>query len=284
MKKSDDRIRKYLFAGKSISCNGSGIFRSPDDISGELPPEPISSVESVSCTESSQSCLRETIRLSKAAFYEMESREQLSSAEFVYQQSQYIRKRWWILQGGLLVLLWILLVVSESGIAVRKSMGAAAPLFAVLLLPELWKNRNARATEIEGTAFYSLRQIYAARIFLFAMADFLMLDAFFAATVLTGKMLPEEVLLQFLLPYSITCCICFGTLYSRRIVSETFALLVCSVWCILWIRTAADEKMYGMISVPAALAVTAAAVFYSGYFFFRGQKGWRNLYMVRETT
>ena len=114
----------------------------------------------------------------------MESLEQLSRAEFLYQQSQYIRKRWWILQGGLLVLLWILLAVSESGVVVQKSMGVAAPLFAVLLLPELWKNRNAQATEIEGTAFYSLRQIYAARIFLFAMADFLLLFAFFAATVL----------------------------------------------------------------------------------------------------
>ncbi len=126
MKKSDARIRKYLS-------------------------------ESVSRTESGRSCLQETIRLSKAAFYEMESREQLSRAEFLYQQSQYIRKRWWILQGGLLMLLWILLAVSESGVVVQKSMGVAAPLFAVLLLPVLWKNRNAQATEIEGTAFYSLR-------------------------------------------------------------------------------------------------------------------------------
>ncbi len=253
MKKSDARIRKYLS-------------------------------ESVSRTESGRSCLQETIRLSKAAFYEMESRGQLSSAEFLYQQSQYIRKRWWILQGGLLMLLWILLAVSESGVVVQKSMGVAAPLFAVLLLPELWKNRNAQATEIEGTAFYSLRQIYAARIFLFAMADFLLLFAFFAATVLTGKMPPEEMLLQFFLPYSVTCCICFGTLYSRKMFSETFALLACSVWCILWIQAAANEKIYGMISVPAALAVTAAAVFYSGYCIFRGQEGWRNLYAARETT
>ncbi len=112
----------------------------------------------------------------------------------------------------------------------------------------------------------------------------MLLFAFFAATVLTGKMPPEEMLLQFFLPYSVTCCICFGTLYSRKMFSETFALLACSVWCILWIQAAANEKIYGMISVPAALAVTAAAVFYSGYCIFRGQEGWRNLYAARETT
>ena len=231
MKKSDARIRKYLS-------------------------------ESVSRTESGRSCLQETIRLSKAAFYEMESLEQLSRAEFLYQQSQYIRKRWWILQGGLLVLLWILLAVSESGVVVQKSMGVAAPLFAVLLLPELWKNRNAQATEIEGTAFYSLRQIYAARIFLFAMADFLLLFAFFAATVLTGKMPPEEMLLQFFLPYSVTCCICFRVLCCRKYHSDVLAVVLCMVWTVLWAQLVVHGTVYEHISGPIWAGLVLVAMGY----------------------
>lgn len=241
MKKSDARIREYLS-------------------------------ESVSRTESGRSCLQETIRLSKAAFYEMESRGQLSSAEFLYQQSQYIRKRWWILQGGLLMLLWILLAVSESGVVVQKSMGVAAPLFAVLLLPELWKNRNADAMEIEGTAYYSLRQVYAARMFLCALVDFLLLCFFLAAVILTGKMLMEEIIIQFFLPYTVTCCICFRTLYSRRAVSEALAVLLCAVWCVLWIQIGLSEKIYEAISPLVWFLVIAAAVFYIGYCIYRGQK------------
>ena len=58
--------------------------------------------------------------------------------------------------------LWWLLVYTESGAYVKKGMGMAASLFAVLIMPELWKNRNTGAMEIEGTTFYTLRQMYAA--------------------------------------------------------------------------------------------------------------------------
>lgn len=44
--------------------------------------------------------LRETaIQASKTAFYESEANAPLSRLEFVYQQSRYIRKHWWILQA-----------------------------------------------------------------------------------------------------------------------------------------------------------------------------------------
>ncbi len=268
MKRSDVQIKKYLTPEEHISHTASG---------------PAGLCDPAGLCGSDGLRLRETIRLSKAAFYEMEAQGQLSRAEFIYQQSRYIRKCWWMLQAALLLILWFLLAISESGSVVRKCMGAAAPLFAILLLPELWKNRSTDATEIEGTAFYSLRQVYAARIFLFAIVDFLLLGTFFAAVVLTGKMLPQEILFQFFLPYSVTCCICFGTLYSRRIGSEPFALLACTVWCVLWIQLAANERIYEMLSAPACLAVTLAAAFYTGYCIFRGQKEWRNIYAVRET-
>lgn len=240
MKISDDQIRTYFKAGENISYR--------------------------------KSHLQETIRKSKMAFYEGEAEEQISGPEFVYQQSKYIHKRWWVLQGSILVLLWLLLEVSEGGLYVRKCMGAAAPLFAVLLLPELWKNRNADAMEIEGTAYYSLRQVYAARMFLCALVDFLLLCFFLAAAILTGKMLIEEIIIQFFLPYTVTCCICFRTLYSRRAVSEALAVLLCAVWCVLWIQIGLSEKIYEAISPLVWFLVIAAAVFYIGYCIYRGQK------------
>ena len=33
--------------------------------------------------------------------------------EFLFEQFKFIKKRWWVLQGGILILLWILLVDSD---------------------------------------------------------------------------------------------------------------------------------------------------------------------------
>lgn len=66
-------------------------------------------------------------------------------------------------------------------------MGTLAPLFVVLVLPELWKNRSSGALEIECTAYYSLRQIYAARMVLFGLVDLALLTLFFSAALLAGQ-------------------------------------------------------------------------------------------------
>lgn len=69
-------------------------------------------------------------------------------------------------------------------------MGTLAPLFVVLVLPELWKNRSSGALEIECTAYYSLRQIYAARMVLFGLVDLALLTLFFSAALLAGQATP----------------------------------------------------------------------------------------------
>lgn len=225
--------------------------------------------------------LQETIERSKAAFYESEEKEMLSGAEFVYVQSKYIQKRWWVLQGCVLLLLWILLKVSESSYDIRRGMGVAAPLFAILLLPELWKNQSADAMEVEGTAFYSLREVYAARIFLFALVDFLLLCTFSVATVASGKVLVEEIIVEFFLPCVVTCNICFRTLYSRRVDTRAIALLFCIVWCAIWIQIVINEKIYHAISIQIWFALFAIAVLYLGYAIYRGQKDCREIWEVK---
>lgn len=226
--------------------------------------------------------LAETIHQSKIAFYESESEGTLSRAEFLYQQSRYIHKYLWILQGCVLLLLWFLLHLSGSSFFLRRCMGVAAPLFAVLLLPELWKNRNANALEIEGTACYSLRQIYGARIFLFALVDLFFLCLFSMAAVRMGRMPVEELMIQFFLPYLVTCCICFRTLYSPRINSEAFAILLCMVWSFLWVQFL-QEKIYEAISLPLWISMTILAALYLGYCIQRGQKECGTIWEVKAS-
>ena len=100
--------------------------------------------------------------------------------EFLFEQFKFIKKRWWILQGGILVLLWILLVDSDGGANTERTLGTMSVMFSVMIIPEIWKNRSFSAVEIEKTAFYSLRQICAARILLFAVVDLLMYLPFFS--------------------------------------------------------------------------------------------------------
>ena len=91
--------------------------------------------------------------------------------EFLFEQFKFIKKRWWALQGGILFLLWILLADSDGGANTERTLGAMSVMFSVMIVPEIWKNRRFSAVEIEKTAFYSLRQICAARTLLFAAGD-----------------------------------------------------------------------------------------------------------------
>lgn len=232
----------------------------------------------VFCREQS---LCAAIQASKTAFCESEAGAPLSYLEFLYQQSLYIRKQWWILQACVLLALWMSLAVTRSCFPLRRFMGVAAPLFAIFILPELWKNRSAGALEIECTACYSLRQIYGARILLFALVDLALLSLFSLCAMGAWKIPAEDLVIQFFLPYLITCCICFRTLYSRKISSEAFAILLCSLWSLIWIELLLHETVYKAISLPLWLAMTAAAALYLGYCIKRGQENCNTIWEVK---
>lgn len=168
MRRSDRKIKKIFSTGISIPVGAGGL----------------------------QKALWESGR----AFYENEATDTLSDAEFIYQQSKYIRKRWWLLQAGILTVLWFLLEWIGSDMYLQQYMGVAASLFGILVLPEMWKSRSANAMEIEGAVYYSLQQVYAARIFLFALVDFVLLCSFSLVAVLGGIIGLEVVLVQFFFP------------------------------------------------------------------------------------
>lgn len=221
------------------------------------------------------------IEAAKKAFYEGEQERDASFPEFLYEQSRYIQKRWWILQAAVLLGLWWLLVYTESGAYVKKGMGMAASLFAVLIMPELWKNRNTGAMEIEGTTFYTLRQMYAARIMAFALADGFILGIFFAAASLSGRITLWEAVAQFFIPFNISCCICFGTLYSRKTGSEVFSVFLCMMWDAVWFLFLLQEPIYEAVTKPVWALIFISSVLYLFYCVSRGQKKWRQMWEVQ---
>ena len=183
-----------------------------------------------------------------------------------------MKKTWWLLQGALLAAVCLLLADMEADYAIRRCLGLAGPLLAVLVLPELWKNRSADATEVECTTLYTLRSIYAARLTLFAGVDLLLLSVFFAGASVLTRVTVWEMLIQFLLPFNVTSVICLATLYSRKIQSETISMVLCLLWAAVWLLVMEQNEIYTAISAPLWVLALAASFCGLGWVILRGQR------------
>ena len=198
------------------------------------------------------------------ALLKHEKETRISGFEFLYQQSRYIQKRWWFLQAAVLILLWLILQFCGSSYYMQRCTGVLASFLAVLLIPELWKNKSCGSIEIEGTARYSLRQIYAARMVLFAFVDLVLFSTFVILATQAGIISVYEVLFHFLLPFNVTCCICFGNLYCLKFGSEQMALLMCLVWSAVWLLFV-NQPIYEVISIPLLAGCFGLSLIYMAY-------------------
>lgn len=206
--------------------------------------------------------IQETIGKSKEIFFLSEREGVLAYHAFLWVQFKTIQKRWWGLQFLVLLFLWFVLLREQEYVYVERGMGVAASLFVILIIPELWKNRSSRSMEIEAVSYFSLRQIYAARMLLFGVCDIFLISVFCGAASAGLHMELTELIVQFLFPLSVTACICFGTLCSKRCFSETAALALCIVWSALWMFLVLNESIYARITFPIWLCFLGMAVVY----------------------
>lgn len=181
----------------------------------------------------------------------MQQSNRASYFEFLYEQSGFIQKRWWLLQGGVLLGMWFWLhSYMMDWTDMMRLLGIAATLFVVLIIPEIWKNKRNGAIEIEQASYYTLRQICAARMLLFAAVDLLIVTVFLGATYRTTALSLTDLVTNFLLPVNVSCCICFRTLYSKWEKSEYVAVLLCLVWVAVWMMVVANDAIYHKIATP----------------------------------
>lgn len=138
-------------------------------------------------------------------------------------------------------------------------LGVAASLFIILIVPELWKNRTCQAMEIEAAAYYSLRQIYAARMLLFGIVDVVFLTTFCVLTTAAMNILFSQLLVQFLFPMVVTAGICFRILCSKYAFSETTAIMMCIMWNAIWLIVILNEKLYAAITFPLWITLIGIA-------------------------
>ena len=223
--------------------------------------------------------IQKTVAASVETFLLAESGKGLSRRSFLYIQLRLIRKRWWLLQAVLLSALWMFLPFAEREPYIYRTLGTAGTLFIILMIPELWKNRTYQSMEIESAAYYSLRQIYAARMLLFGLADILLLSVFIGVTVSVLHVGMTEILIQFLLPMTVTACICFGTLCGRRM-AEAGTVTLCILWSSVWMFIVLNENIYTLLTVPVWLGLLVAALAYLGVLIYHALKRSSNYWEV----
>ncbi len=212
-----------------------------------------------------ESKMKETLQRAKQSFYESAAQKEVSYLEFVYEQSRYIRKRWWMLQFLALFYTGWLLQRVKLFADMQRLLSVSASVFVIMMMPELWKNRSSNSVEIEGAARFSLRQIYAARMLTFTVVDIAFLSVFAGVIVMTTPVSIKEMILQFFLPMAVACCICFRGLCSRYAASEYTACLLSMLWSSIWMLLIANEHVYLVISGPALIGICGAVVLYLTY-------------------
>ncbi|MCI6868809.1 MAG: hypothetical protein MR871_12850 [Lachnospiraceae bacterium] len=216
-----------------------------------------------------EDAIQRTIQMSKAAFYAAEQDQVMSYHEFLFAQFKMIQKRWWGFQFLILLLFWISFPLSIEIEAAQKSMGVTASLFTILIIPELWKNRNSQSMEIEAASYYSLRQIYAARMTLFGIVDVALITLFCGVASTTLNLALSELLTQFLFPMVITACICFGILCSKHPFTEFVAIGMCMIWGVFWWLLILNETIYTWITVPVWIGLFGIALVFLCFAVYR---------------
>lgn len=219
-------------------------------------------VQSKDWIQSEEEKIQETIRRSRSAFYMAEQERTLSYRDFLWIQLKIIPKKWWVFQAFILLVLFMVLKAVPDVTLLGRSMGVAASLFVILIIPELWKNRVCGSMEIEAAAYYSLRQIYAARMMLFGITDIFLLTLFCGmASVRLGLEL-SQLIIHFLFPLCVTACICFGILCSRYFFSEAMAVAMCFVWSGIWMLIIINDNIYEKITLPIWYSLLGLAILF----------------------
>ncbi len=213
--------------------------------------------------------IEETVRKSIDVYCSAEQERLLTYLEFLWTQLRLIRKRWWLFQALLLVISWAVLSSLQGVPCIQRILGIAASLFVILIIPELWKSRTCQSMEIEAASYYSLRQIYAARMLLFGIVDIVLITLFCGLTTITMNILFSQLLVQFIFPMVVTTAICFRILCSKYFFSEATAVMMCVAWSAIWLLVVLNEKIYTAIAFPLWLVFMGIALIFLAFTIYR---------------
>lgn len=194
--------------------------------------------------------IRATVAASRESFLRAEAARPLSRTAFLAAQLSLMHKRWWLAQALLLICAGQMLFTLHTPLLIARTLGVAAALFVLLLIPEFARNSATNAMEIEGTTHYTLRHVYAARLVLFGGGDLFILTIFCGVLSFSMQLSLVALVSQFLLPLVMTACLCFGILSGQRGSAELSAICACLFWSGIWWLVVTSERLYSIIAAP----------------------------------
>ena len=213
--------------------------------------------------------IEETVRKSIEVYCSAEEDRLLTYREFLWVQLRLMRKRWWFFQIVLLLVLWSVLPSLQGELYAQRFMGVAASLFIIFIIPEFWKSQSCQSMEIEAASYYSLRQIYSARMLLFGIVDTVLISAFGWLSLFMLNVTLSQILIQFILPMTVTAGICFGMLCSKHSFNEAAAIMMCIGWSSVWLFIVLNEKIYAAIAYPVWIMFLGIALLFTGFTIYR---------------
>ena len=123
-------------------------------------------------------------------------------------------------------------------------------MFSVMIVPEIWKNRRFSAVEIEKNGILFTAPDLCCKDIAICSSGSGYDYSFFSISVYTLQISAYRIIIDFLVPLNVSCCICFRLLYSKWNDMEHIAVFL-SISCILiWTLIVSTDSIYQKISVP----------------------------------
>ncbi|MGN0273403.1 MAG: hypothetical protein ACI4DT_01275 [Chordicoccus sp.] len=194
--------------------------------------------------------LQELADLSVETFYREEKKKPLPRKAFVLYQFRLMKKGWMILQAVLLIGIYVLLHFLGDLDACYRLVAVLSTLLIIFFVPELWREKREHSIDLINSCYYSIEELYAAKLLIAGLYDLLILSVFFIVTLTTSHVTVYRMILHFLLPMLVTACICLVCL-SAGISNYYITLSVCIAFSGLWYAVTSFPFLYRPISTAA---------------------------------
>ena len=106
---------------------------------------------------------------------------------------------------------------------------------------------------------------------MFAAVDLTMITIFFAVSFSTLQISAYRIVIDFLVPFNISCCICFRLLYSKWQELEYIAVFLSTACIFAWSLIVSTDFIYERISMPLWIGLLLLSFIYLIYCIWKSQ-------------
>lgn len=180
------------------------------------------------------SVIDETVRLAKLEFERTPIQYKMSFRDLFVGQVKYISPYIWIVQAAFLFIVSGSLLLSTNTINERQTiitiLSVAAPMIALVAMPELAKSFSYNMWELESTSKFSLQKLIVIRLIIIGMMDLFIITIMVIITCTFYEMSFVNVILYILVPFSLANSIYLFILRKFRGKTGAFSCLIAGLF------------------------------------------------------